>query len=163
MPRLARVPATNAKPRDEFAGLHRFATCRGLISSRYRGVCRLVVTGFRVSQSGRFIDRSALHSRLHTKQLARRPLSSAPGSRLGIILGHRVEGGRYPFTSGAPATRGRAQQRNTNVATGFNNLWFENPSQAESSKCFQSTPFAGPCQGPIALSYRCVDDWLRTI
>jgi hypothetical protein len=26
----ARMSATNAKPRDEFAGLHRFATCRGL-------------------------------------------------------------------------------------------------------------------------------------
>jgi hypothetical protein len=36
----ARMPATNAKPRDEIAGLHRFATCRGIISSRHRDACR---------------------------------------------------------------------------------------------------------------------------
>ena len=40
--------ATNAKPRDQCAGLHRVATCRGLISSRHRDACRPVVTGFSV-------------------------------------------------------------------------------------------------------------------
>ena len=49
--RHVRMPATNVKPRDEFAGLHRFATCRGLIASRHRDVCRAVVTGFRLALS----------------------------------------------------------------------------------------------------------------
>ena len=57
-----------------------------------------------------------LHSRLHTKPRtpcrdssgASRitPLAIYSGSRLGIILKHRVEGGRRPFASGTPATRG---------------------------------------------------------
>jgi len=38
--------------------------------------------------------------------LASPPLPFAPVPRLGIILKHRVEGGRRPFASGTPATRG---------------------------------------------------------
>ena len=41
---------------------------------------------------------------------------------------------------------GRAQQRNIHAAT-EHQLWFENRSRTEPSKQFQSTPFAGCCQG----------------
>jgi len=47
----ARMPATNAKPRDQFAGLRGLATFRGPISSRHRDVCRPVVTGLEVGIS----------------------------------------------------------------------------------------------------------------
>ena len=114
--RHARMPAPNVKPRDEFAGLHRFATCGGLISSRHRDSCRSVVTGFRVALSEvssiglRSIQdytlRLAIPAGIQVAQLASRPLSSAPVPRFGIILKHRVEGGRRPFASGTPATRG---------------------------------------------------------
>ena len=48
----ARMPATNAKPRDEFAGLYKFATGRGVFSSRHRDACRPVAIGFCVALSG---------------------------------------------------------------------------------------------------------------
>jgi hypothetical protein len=98
--RHARMPATNVKPRDEFAGLHRFATCRGLVSSRHRGVCRPVVTGFRLTMSeGSSIDLLSIHdytrrpsvpAGFHVARLASRPQSSAPRPRLGLILKHRA-------------------------------------------------------------------------
>lgn len=111
-----RMPVVNAKPRDEFAGPHRFATFRGLISSRYRDARRPVVTGFRVALSKvssiglpsihDFTLRLALPAGIQVARLASRPRSSAPVLRFGIILKHRVEGGRRPFASGTPATRG---------------------------------------------------------
>lgn len=43
---------------------------------------------------------------LNGRQLDRRPFVVCSGLRLGIILRHRVEGGRRPFASGAPARWG---------------------------------------------------------
>ena len=92
---------TNAKPRDDFAGPHRFATFRGLISSRHRDACRPVVTSFRVALSEvssiglpsihNFTLHLALSAGIQVARLAPRPLPSAPVSRLGIILKHCVE------------------------------------------------------------------------
>jgi len=111
----ARMPATNTKPRDDFAGLHRFATCRGLTSSRHRDVCRPVVTGFRVALwEDSSIGLPSIHDftlqvaspRVKVAPLASRPLSSASVLRTGTILKYRIEGGRCPFASGTPARRG---------------------------------------------------------
>lgn len=114
--RHARTPRTNAKPRDEFAGLHRFATCRGFISSRHRDGCRSVVTGYKVAlldissidmpSIPGFTLRLDLPGGIQVARLAPRPLSLASVPRLGIILKHSVEGGHRPFASGTPATRG---------------------------------------------------------
>jgi hypothetical protein len=110
------MPATNAKPRDEFAGPHRFATFRGLISSRHRDACRPVVTGLKVVLSEvssiglpsihNFKLRLASPAGFQAARLASRPRSCAPVLRFEIILKRRVEGGRCPFASGTPATRG---------------------------------------------------------
>ena len=91
----ARMPATNAKPRDEFAGLHRFATCRGLFSSRHRDACRPVVTGLSVVLSELssigplsiqdFTRRVVLPTGMQVRRLASRPLC-VPVPRLGIVL-----------------------------------------------------------------------------
>ena len=61
---------------------------------------------------GSFIDRFALHSRLHTTP---GHLSVAPLRRIGLTLKRLVEASRCPFASGTPAFTipGRAQQRNT--------------------------------------------------
>ena len=47
----ASMPATKAKPRDELAGPRGLATLRGLVSSRHRNACRIVVTGLKVGVS----------------------------------------------------------------------------------------------------------------
>lgn len=107
--------AANAKPRDEFAGLHSFATCRGLISSRHRDACRPVITGFcvallEVSSIGRPPFRSSDYGYpppgIEVSRLASPPWRPAPVPRLGITLKHRVEGGHCAFVSGTPATWG---------------------------------------------------------
>lgn len=114
--RPARMLSTNAKPRVNFAGLHRFATCRGFISSRNRDACRSVITGFRVALSevspidltsfSGFTPRLDLPAGIKAARLAPRPLSPAPVPRPGITLKQSVEGGRRRFASGTPATRG---------------------------------------------------------
>lgn len=108
--------AANAKPRDEFAGLHTFATCRGLISSRHRDACRPVIAGFcvallEVSSIGPpsiqvFTLRLTLPAGIEVSRLAPRPWGPAPVPRPGITLKHRVEGGHCAFVSGTPATWG---------------------------------------------------------
>lgn len=109
------VSATNAKPRNDVAGLHRLATCCGLTSSRHRDVCRPVVAGFRVALSEvSSIGLISIHdftlrlapAGVQVASLASRPLSSTSVPRFGIILNHRFEGGRCRFASGTPAIRG---------------------------------------------------------
>jgi hypothetical protein len=107
----------NAKPRNEFAGLHRFATCSGLISSRYRGVCRPFVAGFRVAQSGGFIDRFTLHS-----DFALGKSSDHVCGLLQVLAQDNprtsCRGWSLPVRLRCTHISGRAQQRNTNAATG---------------------------------------------
>lgn len=117
---------SNAKPRDDFAGLHRFATCRGFIPSRHRDACRSVPTGFGVKLSWMssigllssydFTLPMAVAKAL-TARLASRPLSYAPVLRAGTILKHHGKVGRCPFASGTPATGARTTA-NIRAATG---------------------------------------------
>jgi hypothetical protein len=101
--RQARLPTTNAKPRDDYAGPDKFATCSGLISSRHRGACWTVVTGWRYREFHRYVC-SPITTSFYANRVT--TSSSAPVPRLGIILRHRLEGGRCPSASGTPATRG---------------------------------------------------------
>src|SRR3990172_8047177 len=109
------LSATNTKPRNDYAGLHRLATCRGLTSSRHRDACRPVVAGFRVALSEvSSIGLISIHdftlrpapAGVQLAPLRSRPLASSSVLRVGIILNHRIEGGRCPFASGTPAIRG---------------------------------------------------------
>ena len=123
-----RMPTTNAKPRDEFAGLHRFATCRGLTWSRHRDARRPVVTGFRVVLSEAssigppsihdFTLRLAIPAGTQVARLASRPLSSAPVPRFGIILKPSCRGWSLPVRFRYTRNTGRAQQRNIKATTG---------------------------------------------
>src|SRR3990172_4567038 len=89
------LSATNAKPCNDFAGLHRLATCCGLTSSRHCDVCRPVVAGFRVALSEvSSIGLISIHdvplrltpARVQVAPLASRPLSSPSVPRVGLIL-----------------------------------------------------------------------------
>lgn len=112
--RHARTLCTNAKPCDEYAGLYKFATSRGFISSltvTHRLQTRALgwLTD-RFDLFSGFTPRLNLPAGIKAARLAPRSLSSAAVSRLGITLEHSVEGGRRQFASGTPPT-GRAQQR----------------------------------------------------
>lgn len=81
-----------------------FTDCHRFVTSPWRmPACRCRLQNGAV---GSFIDRASLHSRLRTARLASRLWSSVSGRRLGIIRGHRVEGGHRSSASGAPARRG---------------------------------------------------------
>ena len=115
------MPATNAKPRAQFAGLHWFATCRGFISSRHRDVCRSVLTGFRIEMS----EVSAIKKPPFTHPAL--PGLTRRLSRHAVCFGYpdRVNPQTWSKAWSLPVriryTRntGRAQQRNTKTATGF--------------------------------------------
>lgn len=67
--------STNAKPRDEFAGLHGLATFRGPISSRHRDACRLLVTGLEVRVSDiSSIGLPSIHEYSHVVRSRSHPL-----------------------------------------------------------------------------------------
>ena len=117
---------SNAKPHDDFAGLHRFATCRGFISSRHRNVCRPVLAGFGVVlseissigllpfttsrnawPSPRLISRDSRHALYRLLRFSESGLSSNIMARLVAARSPQV----HP-------QQGRAQQRNIRAATG---------------------------------------------
>jgi hypothetical protein len=92
------IPATNVKPRDEFAGLHRFAIYRGLTTSRHRDAYRRVVTG-----------RSSGATRV-TPQIV---CSDSPAR---VNPQTSCRGGSLPVRLRYTRKTGRAQQRSSNAA-----------------------------------------------
>ena len=126
--RHARMPATNVKPRDEFAGLHRFATCRGLISSRHRDVCRSVVTGFRLSLSEvssigllsihNFTRRQGIPAGISSGATRVTPLVVCFDFPTRVNPQTLCRGWSLPVRLRHTRNTGRAQQRSTNAATG---------------------------------------------
>ena len=70
---------------------------------------------------------SGIPAGIPVTRLASRPLPRAAVSRLGIILKHRIEGGRCPSASGTPATRG-AHNSETSVQQPDHQTLAENPS-----------------------------------
>ena len=140
--RLLDCLGANAKPRDGFAGPHRFATFRGLISSRHRDVCRPVVTGFgvalsKVSSIGLpsihdVTPRLALPRRGHVARLASRLRSSASVFLFRDNPQTSCRGWSPPVGLRRTRNSERAQQRNIDAATGSSVVKFEHPSRPES-------------------------------
>lgn len=111
---VARMPATNAKPREEFAGLHRLRP--HFVTSPWRmPACRYRLQSGAV---GSFIDRSA--PPFTTSHDATRVTTFVVcfGSAARDNPQTLCRGWSLPVRLRCTLNTGRAQQRNTNAATG---------------------------------------------
>ena len=113
--RHARLPITNAMPRDEFAGLYECAISRNIFSSRDRDACRPVVTGFCVALSGiSSIGLLSIRDLTHDQPSRRDSSGAARAPPFVVCSGSpardnpqtAVKSGRCPFASGTPAILG---------------------------------------------------------